>query len=76
MEVAGIKKSAFYNCDSLETATIQGCPILDGGFYQCDSLRELDLSECTATTIDDFNFAYDCPSLETVTLPAGLTLPG
>lgn len=73
MEVAGIKKSAFYNCDSLETATIQGCPILDGGFYQCDSLRELDLSECTATTIDDFNFAYDCPSLETVTLPAGLT---
>ena len=71
--VDGIKYGAFHNCDSLETVTIQGCPNLDGGFYQCASLRELDLSECTATTIDRSTFAYECPSLETVTLPAGLT---
>lgn len=77
--VRSIGAKAFYGCKALETLNILGVPTVDGSehngaFEGCTKLRNVKLNENTKRIADSM-FA-ECKSLQSISLPAGLTQIG
>ena len=72
--VTSMGNNVFYNCTSLQSATVLNSTVGSSQFQNCTALKDLTLSD-NVTTIGGKAF-QNCSSLETLTVPTSVTTIG